>query len=60
MDSGIVDFGIRNPTNDSNPESRSTDKDWNQVLGIRNTRCGIENPRLFWILLHAGRKESHF
>ena len=40
VESGIVDFGIRNPTNDSNPESSSNDKDWNQVLGIRNTRCG--------------------
>ena len=55
-----MDFGIRNPTNDSKPESSSTDEDWNQVLGIRNSRCRIENTRLSWILLHAGRKESHF
>ena len=60
MESGIVDFGNRNPTNDSKPESSSTDEDWNQVLRIRNSRCGIKNTRLSWILLHAGRKESHF
>ena len=34
-----MDFGNRNPTNDSKPESSSTDEDWNQVLGIRNSRC---------------------
>ena len=59
-ESGIVGFGtritaqrIRNSTNDSNPEWSSTDKDWNQVLGIRNTQCGIKDPRLPWILLHG-------
>ena len=31
-------IGIQNPS--------STEKDWNPVPGIRNPRCGIQNPRL--------------
>ena len=41
---GILDFkmwntaqGIRNPTNDSNPELRSNDNDWNLVAGLEST-----------------------
>ena len=26
----------------------STEKHWNPVPGIRNSRCGIQNPRLSW------------
>ena len=33
--------------------SNSTDKNWNQVPGIRNPRHGIQNPRLSWIPLHG-------
>ena len=29
----------------------STDKHWNPAPGIRNPICGIQNPRLLWILL---------
>ena len=36
--------GIQNPS--------STDKDWNQVAGIRNPRHGIQITRLSWIPLH--------
>ena len=39
-------FGIRNPTNDWNPESRPTDKNWNPVPEI-------QNPRLSWIPLYG-------
>ena len=43
-ESGIqLRIGIQNPS--------STDKDWNQVAGIRNPRRGIQNPRLSWIRL---------
>ena len=33
--------------------SNSTDKNWNQVPGIRNPRHGIQKPRLSWIPLHG-------
>ena len=36
----------------------STDRDWNPVPGIRNPRCGMENPRLSWIPLHGMRVAS--
>ena len=36
----------------------STDKHWNPVLGIRNPRRGILNPRLSWIPLHGGKKKT--
>ena len=43
MESVILGFGfrstaqgIRNPANDLNPQSGFTDKDWDQVPGIRN------------------------
>ena len=51
-DSGIpLTIGIQNPS--------STDKYWNPVPGIRNTKREIQNPRLSWIPLHeARRKES--
>ena len=53
MESGIqlkeseipLTIGIQNPS--------STDKDWNQVPGIRNPRRGIQNPRMSWIPSHA-------
>ena len=45
-ESGIqLRIGMQNPS--------STDKDWNQVAGIRNPRRGIQNPRLSWIRLHS-------
>ena len=45
-ESGIqLRIGIQNPS--------STDKDWNQVAGIRNPRRGIQNPRLCWIPFHS-------
>ena len=40
---------IWNPTSDWNPESSSTQKDWNPAPGIRNPWRGIRNPRLSWI-----------
>ena len=44
-ESGIpLTIGIHNPS--------STYKDWNQVPGIRNPLCGIQNPRLSWIPLY--------
>ena len=44
-ESGILlTIRIQNPS--------STDKDWNQVPGIRNPLCGIQNPRLSWIPLY--------
>ena len=36
----------------------TTDRDWNSVPGIRNPRCGIQNPRLSWIPLHGVRVAS--
>ena len=36
----------------------STDRDWTTGPGIRNPRCGIENPRLSWIPLHGVRVAS--
>ena len=63
----FCDFGlrntaqrIRNPTNDSNPESASSiDKVFgrNPVPGIRNPWPGIQNPRLSRILLHGARAQ---
>ena len=38
--------GIRNPSNDWNPESKFTDRDWNPVTGN-------QNPRLSLIPLHG-------
>ena len=45
--------GIRNPIE----EYISTDNDRNQVPGIQNLRCGIQNARLSWIPLHGARKK---
>ena len=40
----VLRIGIQNPS--------STDKDWNQVAGIRNPRRDIiQKPRLSWIPL---------
>ena len=39
--------------------SSSTDKYWNPVPGIRNPRCGIQNPRLSWIPLHEANCQSN-
>ena len=54
--SGILGFGIgntaqgiRNPTNDWNPESKISMTN----SGIRNPLRGIQNPKLFWIPLHG-------
>ena len=65
---GILGFGvwnraqgIRNPTNDSNPESAgSIDKVFgrNPVPGIRNPWPGIQNPRLSRIPIHGLVKGS--
>ena len=57
--SGIPSFGIQNTahgiyntTNDWNPESKlHWQRIRNPVPGIRNQRCGIQNPRLSWIPL---------
>ena len=64
----FCDFGvrnkaqrIRNPTNDSNPESASSiDKVFgrNPVPGIRNPWPGIQNPRLSRIPIHGLVKGS--
>ena len=50
VESGILGLGIRNtavgnrnPTKDCNPNPSSTDKDWNEVLGIRNLLHGIQD-----------------
>ena len=54
LESGILKAqGIRNPIE----EYISTDNDRNQVPGIQNLRCGIQNPRLSWIPLHGARKK---
>ena len=48
-DSGIQKMfacGIRNSTNDQNPESKSTNKE-------SGPRSGIQNPRLSWIPRHG-------
>ena len=42
VESGILGFGFRNPTNY-----------WNPVLGIWNPWYGIQNQRLSWIPLHG-------
>ena len=41
----LLRIGIENPS--------TTDKDWNQVAGIRNPRHGIQNLRLSWLPLHG-------
>ena len=30
---------------------------WNPVIGIRNPRCAIQNPRLSWIPLYGATSE---
>ena len=35
------------------PESKFHWEKWNQVPGIGNSRCGIQNPGLSWIPLHG-------
>ena len=60
LESGILDFGIRNttqrirnPFNDWNPESKSHwERIQNRVPGIWNPRRGIQNPNVSWIPLH--------
>ena len=48
VESGIpLRIGIQNQS--------STEKHWNPVPGIRNSRRGIQNPRLSWILLHEDK-----
>ena len=63
LKSGILGFGIRNtaqgirnPTNNWNPESGiqvPMTTIWNLVTGTRNPRRGIQNPRLSQILLQG-------
>ena len=60
MESGILALGIRNtavgirnPTNDWNPESKFHYKIWKLITGIRNPRRGFRNPRLSSIPLHG-------
>ena len=60
LESGIFGFnihntaqGIRNLTNDWNPQSSSTEKYWNPVPRIRNPQGGIQNPRMSWIFFHG-------
>ena len=55
VESGILGLGIRstaqgirNPTDDWNPESKIL----NPVIEIRNPRRGIQKQRLSWIFLH--------
>ena len=36
-----------------------TDKDWDPVPGIRNSRRGIQNPRLSWIPFHGTNDSRH-
>ena len=59
VESWILDFGtwntaqgIRNATNDWNPESRFH-RQRNLIPGIRNPRLGIQNPRLSCIPTHG-------
>ena len=34
-------------------------KDWDPVPGIRNPLCGIQDPKLSWILFHGARECIH-
>ena len=45
------ELGILTRNRIQNPPS--TEKDWNQVPGIRNPRHGIQNPTLSWIPLYG-------
>ena len=73
VESGILGLGIRNtavgnrnPTKDCNPNPSSTDKDWNEVLGIRNLLHGIQDLKMSWGPLQganrplASSKNPHF
>ena len=56
VESGLLGFGIRNPTINWNPDIQnpsSTDKYWNPVIVIRNPQRGVQNPRLSWIPSHG-------
>ena len=45
--------GIRNPTNDWNPEIKFHGQSiWITVTRIRNPQGGIQNPTMSWIPLH--------
>ena len=53
LESGILDFGIRNPFNDWNPESKSHwERIQNRLPGIWNPRRRTQNPNVSWIPLH--------
>ena len=42
--SGILCFGIRNPTNDGTRNPSYTEKEWSRVPGIRNPWLRIQSP----------------
>ena len=49
------EYSLRNPESHKKCGIRdaiSSDIDWNLVSGIRNSRRGIQNPRLSWLSLH--------
>ena len=52
------EYSLRNPESLKRCEIRNTissDIDWNPVSGIRNSRRGIQNPRLSWLSLHEAK-----
>ena len=63
VESGILGFGIwntalgiRNSSNDWNPESKfHSQRIRNPEAGVRNPRSGIQNPRLSGIPFHGAR-----
>ena len=69
VESGILGLGIRNeavgirnPANNWNPESGIQVAEvpmkeiWNPVIGTRNLRYAIQNPRLSWIPLYGATR----
>ena len=69
VESGILGLGIRNeavgirnPANNWNPESGIQVPEvpmkeiWNPVIGTRNLRYAIQNPRLSWIPLYGATR----
>ena len=47
VESWILAFGIRNPTNDWNPDPIFTDKDWNPAPGSRIRGAESRNQDFF-------------
>ena len=57
------EYSLRNPESHKKCGIRdaiSSDIDWNLVSGIRNSRRGIQNPRLSWLSLHVRRIYKRF